>query len=112
MTEFTDRLDQRRKELGLTVQDVVSALQLSGLDISYQAVASWFNGGRGERWEPETLLMLLDLLQTDLRTVVGGGVSVVPDLSNPIYNAAAREIGSLSEPQQAALLTLLRTLRT
>jgi transcriptional regulator with XRE-family HTH domain len=111
MTEFTDRLNERRKELGLTVQDVLSSLQLQGVDLTYQAVAGWFNGARGERWSPEILLAVLDLLQTDLRTLVGGEAPIQPDLSGPIYNAVAREIASLPEPQQAALLSLLRSFR-
>ena len=111
MTEFTERLNNRRKELGLSVQDVVAALQLQGVDLTYQAVAAWFNGGRGERWSPEVLHIVLELLQTDLPTTVGNKPTAAPDFSSPIYNAVARELASLSPQQQAALLSLIKSFR-
>ena len=109
MSEFTDRIDSRRRELGLTIADVTSALQLQGVEVAYPTVAAWFNGGRGDRWRPEELFALLELLQTDLAVVIGNGLAATPDLSGPIYNAISRELASLTAQQQAALLSLVKS---
>ena len=111
MSYFTDFINARRKELGLTLTDVQSLLQLKGVDVAYPTVASWFNGERGDRWKPDELLVLLELLQTDLAAAVGNNTSATPDLSGPIYNAVAREAMSLTEQQQAALLSLIKSFR-
>jgi transcriptional regulator with XRE-family HTH domain len=111
MSDFTDRIDSRRKELDLSLADVVSLLQLHGVDVAYQTVASWFNGERGDRWKPSELLILLGLLQTDLAAMAGNGLSELPDLSSPIYNATSRELASLTELQQVALLSLIKSFR-
>jgi hypothetical protein len=111
MSDFTDHIDSRRKELGLSVSDVVSLLQLHGVDVVHQTVASWFNGERGDRWKPAELLVLLNLLQTDLSAMVGNGISKSPDLSSPIYNATSRELHSLTDLQQVALLSLIKSFR-
>ncbi len=111
MSDFTDRIDARRKELGLSLADMVALLQLQRVDVAYPTVASWFNGERGDRWKPNELLVLLDLLQTDLAAMAGNGLSELPDLSNPIYNATYRELATLTESQQAALLSLIMSFR-
>jgi hypothetical protein len=111
MSDFTDRINSRRKELGLSITDVVSLLQLRGVEVAYQTVASWFNGERGDRWKPSELLVLLGLLQTDLAAMAGDSLSELPDLTSPIYNATSRELASLRELQQVALLSLIKSFR-
>ena len=111
MDTFTARLNARRQELGLTVQDVVSALQLQGVSAAYQTVAAWFNGGRGERWEPATLHAVLSLLQTDLAAMLGASAPSPPDFASPILTATSRELASLPEHQQVAILSLIKSFR-
>lgn len=111
MSEFTDRLDARRKELGLSLRDLTSLLQLRGVDVSYETVAFWFRGKRGDRWRPDELVTLLALLQTDLTTMVTGADTTPPDLSGPIYNPVAREVALLPEEQQTALLAFIKSFR-
>ena len=111
MSEFTDRLDARRKELGLSLRDLTSLLQLRGIDVSYETVAFWFRGKRGDRWRPDELVTLLALLQTDLKTMVTGADTTPPDLSGPIYNPVAREVALLPEEQQTALLAFIKSFR-
>lgn len=111
MDTFTSQLNARRQAMNMSVQDVASALQLQGLTVAYSTVAAWFNGGRGERWEPVTLHAVLTLLQTDLPTVLGGDAPKAPDFTSPIYNATARELASLSEQQQVAVLALIKSFR-
>jgi hypothetical protein len=111
MSDFTDFIDSRRKELGLSLTDVRLLLQLRGVAIAYPTVASWFNGDRGDRWKPDELLVLLELLQTDLTSAVRNHPTGAPDFSGPIYNAVSREIASLTEQQQAALLSLIKSFR-
>lgn len=111
MSEFTDRLDARRKELGLSLRDLTSLLQLRGVDVSYETVAFWFRGKRGDRWRPDELVTLLALLQTDLKTMVTGADTTPPDMSGPIYNPVAREVALLPEEQQTALLAFIKSFR-
>ena len=111
MSEFTDRLDARRKELGLSLRDLTSLLQLRGVDVSYETVAFWFRGKRGDRWRPDELVPLLALLQADLKTMVTGADTTPPDLSGPIYNPVAREVALLPEEQQTALLAFIKSFR-
>ena len=112
METFSELLNARRLELGLSIQDVASALKLKGIAVAYPTVAAWFNGGRGERWEPATLQSVLSLLQTDLASMVGGLPHTGSvDLSGPLYNAVAREIASLPEHQQVAVLSLIKSFR-
>ena len=110
-SSFSARINSRRRELGLSVQDIVSALQLLGISAAYPTVAAWFNGGRGERWEPDTLHALLTLLQTDLATLAGGLVPAPPDFSSPLYQATARELVALTEHQQVAVISLIKSFR-
>lgn len=111
MSEFTDRLDARRIEIGLSLRDLASLLQLKGVDVSYETVASWFRGKRGDRWRPDELVALLTLLQTDLKTMVTGAGTTPPDLSGPIYNPVFREVALLPDEQQTALLAFTKSFR-
>lgn len=107
MSTFTDRLAARRRELGLTVQALHTALNLRGVDIGYAAVASWLNGQRGEQWDPVALQAVLEVLQTDLATMVGSGRPSVPDLTDPLLDATVRTIATLTSAQRAAVLSLI-----
>lgn len=111
MDTFTARLNARRQELGLSVQDITSALQIQGISVAYPTVAAWFNGGRGERWEPATLHAVLSLLQTDLTAMLGASAPTAPDFSIPILAATSRELASLPEHQQVAVLSLIKSFR-
>lgn len=109
MSAFTDALNARRVAIGLSVQDITEALQLRGIPAAYPTVAGWFNGGRGERWEPETLHAVLELLQTDLGTLLSKHAGRAPDFSDPIYSATSRAIAELTPAQQAAVLALIKS---
>lgn len=107
MKPLSDRLTARRKQLGLTVEDVQRALLETGHDVAYSTVAGWFNGSRGVR-KMQHLKALCGILQTDLNSLTGDDVELVQDAMGVTI---ARELAELEAPQRELVLALVRSLK-
>lgn len=108
MKSFQSNLTKRRDELGMTVEDVVAAMNAKGFPVAYQTVAGWFNGSRGRRWKVDELLALMDVLRTELEVMKSGEAELVEE---PVPAATAREMRGLTAAQQQAILTMVRSMR-
>lgn len=106
LSQFTFNLNAQRERLGLEVKDIAAELNRRGFEVAYTTVAGWFNGNRGKRWVVEELEALLDILKTDLASMAGKAELI----ERPIPALTAREMESLPESQQMAILAMVRTM--
>ena len=107
LSQFIANLRARREALKLSIEQITDALNTRGITVAYQTVAAWFNGSRGSRWKVDELRALLDVLETDLDAMAGNAELV----EEPIAASVAREMRSLSEAQQQAILAMIRSMR-
>lgn len=106
MSQFTDNLTARMKELGMELGDLTAELNRRGFDVAYSTVAGWLNGSRGERWKVDELQGLLDALQTDLAAMAGHAELV----EAPVPAITAREMQRLTPEQQQAVLAMVKAM--
>ena len=106
MSQFTDNLDARRRELRMEIDDVVAAMNRRGFPVVYSTVAGWLNGNRGERWKVEELQGLLSVLKTDLAAMAGHARLV----EAPLIAVAAGEMERLTPAQQQAILATIKAM--
>lgn len=106
MSQFTDNLTARRKQLGLEVEEVAAELNRRGINVAYSTVAGWLNGSRGSRWDVNELQGLLKVLQTDLDSMAGHAELV----EAPVPAITAVEMQKLSAEQQQAILAMVKTM--
>jgi transcriptional regulator with XRE-family HTH domain len=107
MSQLSDNLTSRRKQLGLEVADVHEALSRAGFDLAYSTVAGWLNGNRGVR-KMEHLKALCAVLQTDLNTLAGDEVEVA---EGKVESSVVREMRDLDPVQREAVLALVRSMK-
>lgn len=108
MTSFQSNITKRRDELGMTVEDVMVAMNAKGFPVAYATVAGWFNGSRGRRWKVDELLALMDVLRTEVEVMKAGEAELVEE---PVPAATAREMRGLTSTQQQAVLAMVRSMR-
>lgn len=106
MSQFTDNLTARMKQLGMEVTDVHAALSRRGITAEYSTVAGWLNGSRGTRWKVEELQGLLAVLQTDLAAMAGHAELV----EAPVPALTAHEMQKLSPEEQQAVLAMVKVM--
>lgn len=108
MSRFPENITSRRNDLGMSVEDVVSALQARGHAVEYSTVAGWFNGSRGKRWKVDELKSLLDILQTTLPAMAGDEAELVEDA---ISAATAREMRDLPPEKQQLIYAMVKSMK-
>lgn len=107
MSQLSSNLTARRKELGLTVEDVQAAINRMGFPVAYSTVAGWFNGSRKVR-NMDHLVALCTALQSDLNSMVKGEMEVA---EGKIQTAVVRAMQDLDEAQQEMLLALAKSMK-
>jgi transcriptional regulator with XRE-family HTH domain len=70
MSQLSENLNERRKALGLTYEDVHAKLEENGVIVSISTVGHWFNGTREPR-SMKNLRALCDALETSIHSVLG-----------------------------------------
>lgn len=107
MTQLSDNMTARRKELMLSVPDVHVAMNRMGYDVAFSTVASWLNGTRSVR-SMEHLKALCVVLQSDLNTLAGGDIEIA---DGKVEATLLREVRGLRQEQREALLLLVRSMK-
>lgn len=108
MSRFALNITARRKDLGMTVDQVVEELQRRGHAVEFSTVAGWFNGSRGKRWKVDELKSLLDILQTTLPAMTDGEGELV---EQAVPAATAREMEGLSPEQQQLVYAMVKQMK-
>lgn len=107
MTQLSDNLTSRRKELGKSVPEVHEALNRLGFDVAFSTVAGWFNGSRGVR-KMDHLKALCAVLETDLNRLAGDEIEIA---EGKVESAVVRELRDVSPAQREAVLALIRSMK-
>lgn len=107
MSQLSSNLTARRKELGMTVEDVQVAVNRLGFPVAYSTVAGWLNGSR-EVGKMDHLVALCAALQTDLDSMAKGEIAVA---EGKVETAVVRALRDLDPAQQEILLALAKSMK-
>ncbi len=107
MSALATNLDNRRRQLGLTLADVHADLSLKGVQVSPSTVGHWFTGERRPR-QMEHLKALCEVLQTSISQMAGEDPEFAQDAFESVLLKEGR---SLSVAQREAVLAMLHAMK-
>lgn len=106
MRQLNEKLDELRRSLGYTYEQVQGKLEARDVHITAAAVGHWFNGTRKPR-SMKHLQALCAVLESTLAAVVGDEIEIAESAKEQLI---LKQFRGMSPEQQGAFLALASTL--
>lgn len=106
MRRLNEKLDELRRSLGYTYDDVHEKLEQRGINVTPAAVGHWFNGTRTPR-SMKSLSALCAILETTLDAITNDEIEVADDAREMMM---LKQFRAMSADQQSAMLALAATM--